>query len=75
MNSSSAVADSTKVNAGGRIAVNGWSITVPQNLIVQFPNTYVPFQEFANGGNFLGDEVTINGNIVSALRRPHSDCI
>ena len=59
----SATAESTNTNTGGRVSVNGWSITIPENLIVQFPASYIPFQALA-AGNFIGDEVLINGNIV-----------
>jgi hypothetical protein len=61
----SAIAESIAINSGGRVSVNGWSITIPENLIVQFPNSYIPFGEFA-AGNFGGDEVLINGNVVSS---------
>jgi hypothetical protein len=51
-------------NAGGTISVNGRIITVPENLLVQFPAAWVPFKTLAQG-SFTGNEVSIFGNIAS----------
>ncbi|KAL1297994.1 hypothetical protein AAFC00_006500 [Neodothiora populina] len=59
----SATASGTEYNSGGTISVNGYSITVPQNLQVQFPAAFVPFIKFASGG-FTGHEVSVTGNVV-----------
>jgi hypothetical protein len=53
----SATASDTTYNSGGTISVNGYSVTVPQNLQVQFPATFSPFKDFASG-SFLGHEVS-----------------
>jgi hypothetical protein len=51
--------------------VSGWTITIPDNLIVQFPATWMPFKDFAAGG-YTGLEVNVNGNIVSDAVFHHS---
>jgi hypothetical protein len=61
------VNDPTKYNSGGTISVNGRTITVPDNLIVQFPATWANFRDFA-ASDILGKEVSIAGNIVSMTR-------
>lgn len=60
----SASATTTDFNSGGSISVNGYPITIPKNLIVQFPAAFVPFKDFA-AGSFTGNEVSVAGNIVS----------
>jgi len=59
-----ASASSTAVNSGGSMSVNGRTITVPDNLIVLFPASWVTWQDFVKG-NFVGKEVFVAGNIVS----------
>lgn len=45
--------------------VGGTSITVPENLLVQFPAAFVPFRDFAaNGGQYGGFELNVEGNYV-----------
>jgi hypothetical protein len=46
--------------------VNGRVITVPDNLIIQFPATWANFRDFA-ASDILGKEVSVAGNIVSML--------
>jgi hypothetical protein len=53
----SATASDGTYNSGGTISVNGYSVTIPQNLQVQFPAAYSPFKEFASG-SFVGHEVS-----------------
>jgi hypothetical protein len=53
-------------SSGGKISVNGYTITVPNNLIVQFPAAWVPFKKLADG-SFTGNGVSVNGNIVSFI--------
>lgn len=45
--------------------MDGWSITVPKNLIVQFPTIWVPFKDLCGAG-IDGYEVTIFGNVVGS---------
>ncbi|KAJ4332940.1 hypothetical protein N0V87_007990 [Didymella glomerata] len=54
----------TEYNAGGTISVNEMSITVPQNLIVQFPIVYAPFPKLCSAGAG-GFETTVVGNIIN----------
>jgi hypothetical protein len=59
----------TQFNTGGSVKIYGNSIIVPENLMVQFPSAWVPFQEFAqsyslNPSQFQGYEMTIDGNKV-----------
>lgn len=46
-------------NSGGTISVNGYSVTVPQNLQVQFPAAFAPFGNFASAGSFIGHEISV----------------
>ncbi|KAF2999038.1 hypothetical protein E8E13_008468 [Curvularia kusanoi] len=58
--------DATKFNSGGNIVVAGLPITVPENLLVQFPATFVGFRDFAaNAGQYGGFEVNVEGNYVN----------
>jgi hypothetical protein len=61
MNSCSA---GTEYNAGGTVNVNEFTITVPKNLIVQFPVVYAPFPKLCSAGAG-GFETTVTGNIVN----------
>ncbi|KAF1933194.1 uncharacterized protein M421DRAFT_415555 [Didymella exigua CBS 183.55] len=54
----------TEFNAGGTISVNEFSITVPKNLIVQFPTVYTPFPKLCSAGAG-GFETTVVGNIIN----------
>ncbi|KAF2099914.1 hypothetical protein NA57DRAFT_24250, partial [Rhizodiscina lignyota] len=60
----SATCSSSEFNTGGAITVNGYSITIPENLIFQLPAAWIPFKEICSGG-FTGNEVDVFGNIVS----------
>lgn len=53
----------TEFNAGGSISVNAFDITVPKNLIVQFPTVFTAFRELCDAGA-TGFETTVVGNIV-----------
>ncbi|KAK1761334.1 hypothetical protein QBC47DRAFT_428722 [Echria macrotheca] len=60
--------NSTKVpyNIGGTITVNGFTITVPRNLLVQFPAAWVPWAEFvAHKDKFVGFETLVIGNTIN----------
>ncbi|KAG9948181.1 hypothetical protein KCU85_g5218, partial [Aureobasidium melanogenum] len=61
----SATASDGTYNSGGTISVNGYSITIPQNLQVQFPAAFAPFGDFASAGSFVGHEVSVTGNVVN----------
>jgi len=54
----SATASDGSYNSGGTISVNGYSVTIPQNLQVQFPAAFSPFKEFASANSFIGHEVS-----------------
>ncbi|KAI4761463.1 hypothetical protein E4T51_05533 [Aureobasidium sp. EXF-12344] len=54
----------TTYNSGGTAAVNGWTITVPQNLLVQFPAAFKPWRDLSG---FVGSEVSITGNVVNGV--------
>jgi hypothetical protein len=55
----------TQFNTGGTIVVAGTSITIPENLLVQFPAAFIPFADFAaNGGQYTGFEISVDGNYV-----------
>jgi len=60
----SATASDGTYNSGGTISVNGYAVTIPQNLQVQFPAAFSPFKEFASG-SFVGHEVSVIGNVVN----------
>lgn len=56
----------TQFNSGGSLIVGGTSITIPENLQVQFPATFVPYRDFAaNINQYNGFEVNVEGNYVS----------
>lgn len=66
---SSVSADSAANNTGGTISLLGHTVTVPANLIVQFPSTWVPFKDFAAAKSDLARfEVVVTGNFVSFER-------
>jgi hypothetical protein len=55
----------TQFNTGGSITVAGISITIPENLLVQFPAAFISFQDFAaSAGQLGGFEVNVEGNYV-----------
>ncbi|KAH7063635.1 hypothetical protein B0J12DRAFT_694536 [Macrophomina phaseolina] len=56
-------ASGTADNSGGVIEVNGYKITVPDNLIVQLPAAWVPWKTVA-GSPWGSYDVAISGNIV-----------
>ncbi|ORY03223.1 hypothetical protein BCR34DRAFT_492561 [Clohesyomyces aquaticus] len=62
----SCTTDTAEFNSGGFISVNGFNIKVPQNLIAQFPATWVPFPKMCAGGVAgKGYEVSVTGNVVN----------
>lgn len=61
-----ATVDDDSFNAGGTITVNGWTVTVPKNMLVTFPNAFVSWPDFvAEQDAFKGFEMNIAGNIVN----------
>lgn len=52
-----------RVQFGGTINVNEFTITVPQNLLVQLPVVWAPFPKLCQAGAG-GFETTVTGNIV-----------
>lgn len=54
------VATDDTYNSGGTIVVNGHNMTVPKNVLVQFPSAWVPFKDFAaNKEDFIGFEAFV----------------
>lgn len=54
------VATDDTYNSGGMIVVNGHNMTVPKNVLVQFPSAWVPFKDFAaNKEDFIGFETFV----------------
>lgn len=42
------------------MTVNGWTVTVPANFFVTFPNLFVPWPDFvAQKNSFIGFEVDV----------------
>ncbi|KAK8015952.1 hypothetical protein PG991_008840 [Apiospora marii] len=61
-----ATATNETYNSGGTISVNGFDMTVPKNMLVQFPAAYVPWKDFvADKDAMLGYEVNVIGNFVN----------
>ncbi|KAK1995144.1 hypothetical protein LX36DRAFT_640306 [Colletotrichum falcatum] len=57
-------------NTGGTIVVNGFTVNVPKNLLVQFPAAWVPWKEFvAQKGSFVGYETLVIGNSINGEPR------
>lgn len=47
-------------NSGGSVVVNGFTMSVPRNVLVQFPAAWVPFPEFvARKQDFIGFETLV----------------
>lgn len=47
-------------NSGGAIAVDGFTMNIPENLLVQFPAAWVPWKDFvASKSDFLGFETLV----------------
>ncbi|OJD31219.1 uncharacterized protein BKCO1_5100056 [Diplodia corticola] len=63
----SASASGTATNSGGSISVNGYAVTVPKNLIVQFPAAWIPWKNVAGDANLSGYEVSVTGNVVNGV--------
>ncbi|KAF6832022.1 hypothetical protein CPLU01_06404 [Colletotrichum plurivorum] len=57
-------------NTGGSIVVNGFTMNVPKNLLVQFPAAWVPWKEFVNNkADFAGFETLVIGNSINGESR------
>lgn len=55
-----AIATDDTYNSGGTLVVNGFTMEVPTNVLVQFPSAWVPFTEFAaQKEDFLGLEIFV----------------
>lgn len=55
------IANDDSYNTGGVIVVNGHTMNVPKNVLVQFPSAWVPFKDFAaNKEDFLGFEAFVS---------------
>ncbi|KAK1673330.1 hypothetical protein BDP55DRAFT_614551 [Colletotrichum godetiae] len=65
-----ATATDDAFNTGGTIVVNGFTVNVPKNLLVQFPAAWVPWKEFvANKADFTGYETLVIGNSINGEPR------
>ncbi|KAJ0328341.1 hypothetical protein COL5a_005118 [Colletotrichum fioriniae] len=65
-----ATATDDTFNTGGTIVVNGFTVNVPKNLLVQFPAAWVPWKEFvANKADFTGYETLVIGNSINGEPR------
>ncbi|KAH9226669.1 hypothetical protein K456DRAFT_1754758 [Colletotrichum gloeosporioides 23] len=65
-----AIATDDTFNTGGTIVVNGFTMNVPKNLLVQFPAAWVPWKEFvANKADFAGYETLVIGNSINGEPR------
>ncbi|KAF4823554.1 hypothetical protein CGCSCA5_v001744 [Colletotrichum siamense] len=65
-----AIATDDTFNTGGTIIVNGFTMNVPKNLLVQFPAAWVPWKEFvANKADFAGYETLVIGNSINGEPR------
>ncbi|KAH8646038.1 hypothetical protein BGZ60DRAFT_424553 [Tricladium varicosporioides] len=61
-----ALTDTAANNTGGKIVVYGQTITVPTNVQVQFPASWVPYKDFvAAKADLIGHEVEVTGNYVN----------
>lgn len=50
-------------NSGGVIVVEGYTMKVPENLLVQFPAAWVPWKDFvASKTDFLGFETLVSSS-------------
>lgn len=57
----SATVNDDSFNSGGIISVNGWDVIVPENMLVTFPNAFIPWPEFvAEKDTFIGFEVNVS---------------
>jgi len=43
--------DSERPNRGGVVTISGYTVKIPDNLLVEFPALFVPFAEFATAGS------------------------
>ncbi|KAF2674125.1 hypothetical protein BT63DRAFT_461787 [Microthyrium microscopicum] len=64
------ITNASQFNSGGTVTAYGHAITIPENMLVQFPAAYIPFQKFAldyltNPGLYTGFEVSLDGNFVN----------
>ncbi|PSN63261.1 hypothetical protein BS50DRAFT_648762 [Corynespora cassiicola Philippines] len=58
-----ATATDDTYNTGGTIIVNGFSIQIPKNMLVQFPAAWVPWKDFvAQKDSMIGYETNVIGN-------------
>lgn len=60
-----AAATDDTYNSGGTITVNGFTISVPKNMLVQFPAAWVPFKDFAaEQASMIGYEINVRISLV-----------
>jgi hypothetical protein len=51
--------DGSAINRGGTVQISGFSVTIPDNLLVEFPALFVPCAEFCAGKRAPPNEVTV----------------
>lgn len=68
-----ATASGNAFNAGGTIAVNGFNMNIPQNLLVQLPAAWVPWKDFvASKADFVGFETMVGALFPSLVKFTNS---
>lgn len=56
-----ATATDDSYNTGGTISLNGFTITVPTNVLVQFPAAWVPWKDFVEDKEaMIGYEINVS---------------
>ncbi|EMR67887.1 hypothetical protein UCREL1_5116 [Eutypa lata UCREL1] len=61
-----ATATDDSYNTGGTISLNGFTITVPTNVLVQFPAAWVPWKDFVEDKEaMIGYEINAIGNFIN----------
>lgn len=48
------------INRGGTVTISGFTVKIPDNLLVEFPALFVPFAEFCAGQKAGPNEVTVS---------------
>ncbi|KAI0022962.1 hypothetical protein F4780DRAFT_121032 [Xylariomycetidae sp. FL0641] len=61
-----ATAFDSSYNTGGTISVNGFNVTVPKNMLVEFPAAWVPWKDFVEDKDaMIGYETNVIGNFIN----------
>lgn len=49
----------TATNRGGTVQISGFTVIIPDNLLVEFPAAFIPFAEFTAGTRPGQNEVSV----------------